>query len=204
MHISADEIKSYYTQEVSSDGITELTLEDCVKILRPLLEDKDKIDNKILTKILTAYAPVRKDLNPYVIFSDERYRRNLIHRCEVFELLVLCWKPGQISPIHNHKDSWCGIKVLEGQATEIQYTETAIGTWIPSSNTRANKGDVVCSHDTDTHAVGNFENRNLVTLHCYAPPLQNNEIVPIENSIHLQLQTVYETMPKNINMGNVV
>src|SRR4051812_37433235 len=41
-------------------------------------------------------------LAPYILFDPRRYTRNLVYRCSRFELLSLCWEPGQMSAIHNH------------------------------------------------------------------------------------------------------
>lgn len=43
-----------------------------------------------------------KSLRPFVRFADDHYTRNLIHRDSLFDIMVLCWKPGQGTPIHTH------------------------------------------------------------------------------------------------------
>ena len=39
----------------------------------------------------------------------------------------LCWRNGQRSPIHNHRGSNCGVKVLRGVATETTFARAANG-----------------------------------------------------------------------------
>ena len=46
-----------------------------------------------------------------VCFVAEGYARNLVCRTPSFELLVLCWRPGQESTIHDHADSLNAITV---------------------------------------------------------------------------------------------
>lgn len=41
----------------------------------------------------------------YCFFNEVRYARNLVERNQYFELIVICWKAGQQSPIHNHEGS---------------------------------------------------------------------------------------------------
>ncbi len=41
-------------------------------------------------------------LRPFVRFSDDHYTRNLVHRDRHFDVMVLCWTPGQGTPIHTH------------------------------------------------------------------------------------------------------
>src|SRR5437879_13472911 len=54
--------------------------------------------------------PVRVDtasLAPYLLFDPMHYTRNLVYECPRFELLALCWEPGQKSAIHNHAGQQC-------------------------------------------------------------------------------------------------
>jgi cysteine dioxygenase len=43
------------------------------------------------------------DWKEYVHFNDIKYARNLVDKTERLELILLCWKAGQVSPIHNHE-----------------------------------------------------------------------------------------------------
>ena len=40
-------------------------------------------------------------------WSDESYTRNCIVENEKFELILLCWEKGQITPIHDHGGEEC-------------------------------------------------------------------------------------------------
>jgi cysteine dioxygenase len=53
----------------------------------------------------------------------KQYTRNLV--CEVpgvFNLLVLVWTPGKRSPVHDHADAHCLMKVLQGSLQETRYS----------------------------------------------------------------------------------
>ena len=49
------------------------------------------------------------DLAPFIRFSDQSYTRNLVRAGRHYNVLVLCWKNGQRSPIHDHKGSSCAM-----------------------------------------------------------------------------------------------
>jgi len=53
-----------------------------------------------------------QDLAGYLTFNPARYVRNLVHDGPAYQALVLCWRNGQRSPIHNHRGSRCGVKIL--------------------------------------------------------------------------------------------
>ncbi|KAG2483436.1 hypothetical protein HYH03_017690 [Edaphochlamys debaryana] len=61
------------------------------------------------------------DWRRYAFFNDVHYVRNLVEGNSNFELLVLCWKYGQVSRVHNHGSGHCWLTVLEGDMREVQY-----------------------------------------------------------------------------------
>jgi cysteine dioxygenase len=54
-------------------------------------------------------------LQPYLFWSSKHYTRNLIYKNDRFELLAICWEPGQVSQIHNHADQKCWMCVPVGR-----------------------------------------------------------------------------------------
>src|SRR5262245_10777756 len=61
------------------------------------------------------------DLTGYCEFSEARYARNQILLTEHFELVVICWHPGQASSIHDHGRSNCLYVVAQGQMQEEMF-----------------------------------------------------------------------------------
>ena len=52
----------------------------------------------------------------------KRYTRTLLDRGNGhYNLMTLCWNTGQESPIHNHPDSHCFMKTLQGTVHEEVY-----------------------------------------------------------------------------------
>jgi cysteine dioxygenase len=46
-------------------------------------------------------------LEPYLFYAQSHYTRNLIYKCDLFEVMAICWEVGQLSRIHNHRDQNC-------------------------------------------------------------------------------------------------
>ena len=111
-------------------------------------------------------------LADHIRFSDERYSRNLLAYGPQFYALVLCWKPGQASPIHDHRGASCGVRVIEGVATETSFAREN-GQLVEKSETTMRAGEVCGSFDDDIHEIRNNGDGNLVTLHIYSPYLDN-------------------------------
>jgi cysteine dioxygenase len=113
-----------------------------------------------------------EDVGDVVHFDDSRYQRNLYCQGSAYQALILCWKPDQRSPIHDHRGSSCGVKVLQGVATETIFERNGRGHLKFKEVSDLVSGCVVGSQDDDIHEVANLDNENLVTLHVYSPPLK--------------------------------
>lgn len=122
---------------------------------------------------LRQLEPSYDDLIPFVRFSDRAYSRNLVCRGSWYMVLVLCWRNGQRSPIHDHVGSTCGVRVLHGTLTETLFTFTPNGLVKATGSCDYAPGSVIGSQDDDLHQVSNLQSGDddLVTLHVYSPPL---------------------------------
>ncbi|MHC4453004.1 MAG: cysteine dioxygenase, partial [Planctomycetota bacterium] len=58
------------------------------------------------------------DSEGFVQFNEARYARNVVFANEHFELVYICWRPGQASAIHDHGESWCLYLVVDGEFEE--------------------------------------------------------------------------------------
>ena len=70
-----------------------------------------------------------EELQPYIGFKDGNYWRHRICRSEFVEMLVLCWRPGHRTPIHDHNGSHGGVKVHEGRLWETIFNYDAEKGW---------------------------------------------------------------------------
>lgn len=133
----------------------------------------DPVDLDYLTSRLELLDLDPEEVNEYTCFSDDRYQRNLLHAGPNFHALILCWKNGQRSPIHDHRGSACGVRVLRGVATETIYQRDSDGRLRPGTRSELPCGGVTGSFDSDIHEVSNLQpgDADLVTLHVYSPPL---------------------------------
>ena len=123
-----------------------------------------------------------QDLSSYLIFNAARYVRNRVHDGPAYQALVLCWRNGQRSPIHNHRGSRCGVKVLRGVATETLFERAPNGLVLPVGSRDLPSGHTCASADDDVHQVSNLQagGADLVTLHIYSPPLLRMDVFSLD------------------------
>lgn len=148
------------------------------EILQGLTGLNAPLSREQVCALLQEIALYPEELTPYKRFDPHTYCRNRIFRNDFVDLLVLCWRTSQRTPIHNHAGSLCGVYVLHGRAVEINFTPSGTGLLIPSRTEELSAGDLTVSFDADAHIVANFASpaQDLVTLHCYSPPLTSMRI----------------------------
>jgi cysteine dioxygenase len=144
-------------------------------VLRRLDAFTDRIPLEGLRTALADLTVSLEDVRPFLVFGSDTYRRNLLHAGPAYQALVLCWRNGQRSPIHDHTGSSCGVRVLSGEAVETVFARTRAGMVYALRSLTHRAGDVCATQDADIHQVSNLAENggDLVTLHVYSPPLLN-------------------------------
>ena len=114
-----------------------------------------------------------EELQPYIGFKEGNYWRHRVCRNEFVEMLVLCWRPGQRTPIHDHNGSHGGVKICEGMLWETTFNYDSLKGLEYKSAREYSPGAVTGSDVPDIHQLGNpdVSEQDLVTIHVYAPPL---------------------------------
>ena len=108
-------------------------------------------------------------------FNDAHYARNKLAGSDWYDFYVMCWKPGQCSTVHDHTDSSCAFKILEGTATEIgcELTNPAKRLVRQTRISHFPTGECCVAQDNQIHQIVNASaSANLITLHIYSPPLK--------------------------------
>jgi len=114
-----------------------------------------------------------EDLRPFIGFKAGNYWRHRICRNEFVEMLVLCWRPGHRTPIHDHNGSHGAVKVYDGVLWETTFTFDSENGLSYKSGRECRRGEVTGAETPDIHQLGNpdISEQNLITIHIYAPPL---------------------------------
>lgn len=148
----------------------QLTLE---RWFRQLDRHAQRIPLAALTEGLKQLCVDFNAIERFAQFSPERYRRNLIHAGPAYHALLLCWRNGQRSPIHDHRGSACAVRVIRGEATETIFEMTEEGHVFPVRTRKLAEGYICATEDMDIHQLSNIQagNADLITLHIYSPPL---------------------------------
>lgn len=134
---------------------------------------RGRADLSVLEQLLHRLDVTIDDVRGACVFGLKGYRRNTISRTDRYELLALCWRSGDCTPIHDHRGVSCAFKVIHGTGTEIRFNVTPSGLICPASSVQMPEGYVCAAEDGDIHQVANMQpaGQDLVTLHIYSPPI---------------------------------
>ncbi|KAJ5141102.1 DNA-directed RNA polymerase III subunit RPC2 [Penicillium atrosanguineum] len=139
----------------------------------------DEVDSEYLISLLKKYT---SDPTDWISFfhndTSKNYTRNAIENINhKANILLLVWNPGKGSPIHDHADAHCIMKVLAGQLHETVYhaPENKPGETKPlavkSATTLGMNEVTYIADDIGLHRVHNPSSNQLaVSLHLYTPP----------------------------------
>jgi cysteine dioxygenase len=113
------------------------------------------------------------DLEPHLGFKEGNYWRHRVCRNEAVEMLIICWRPGQKTPIHDHNGSHGVVKVHQGLMWETMFTYDDTQGLGYKSGRECPCGEITGAAEPDIHQLGNpdVSGQDLITIHVYAPPL---------------------------------
>lgn len=152
------------------DGSSSFTFAELIETLGrqttpPALEE--------INSWLSAVEISQLDLEPYLGFKEGNYWRHRVCRNDAVEMLIICWRPGQKTPIHDHNGSHGVVRVQQGLMWETTFRFDDQEGLCYDAGRECPQGAITGADVPDIHQLGNPEvsGRDLITVHVYAPPL---------------------------------
>lgn len=103
-------------------------------------------------------------------YSTERYMRHPILLWEDWEVMLIAWSSGQVTPIHDHRGILGGMVVLSGTLAEERFNTPNDRPELYDNRARP-EGDLSDIGPTVLHRLAPTSAR-AVSLHVYRPPLR--------------------------------
>ncbi|RDA82962.1 hypothetical protein CP532_0874 [Ophiocordyceps camponoti-leonardi (nom. inval.)] len=137
----------------------------------------DDVDVGFLKRLMEEYDSGQGGWSRFAFGDSSRgYTRNLVDEGNgKSNLLVLVWSPGKGSPIHDHGNAHCLMKVLYGSLTETRYAfpDESVDEkpmTVISERTFKNNAVTYMADELGLHRVSNRGSDFAVSLHLYTPP----------------------------------
>ncbi|KAI0478112.1 RmlC-like cupin domain-containing protein [Xylaria cf. heliscus] len=138
--------------------------------------DSEDVDVEDLTHLMERYVSDPKEWAPYALSNENMpYTRNLVDEGNgKANLLVLVWTPGKGSPIHDHGNAHCVMRILHGDLTETRYDfpdgDKEKTMEIKSERVHQAGAVAYMADELGLHRVSNRGSDYAVSLHLYTPP----------------------------------
>lgn len=123
-----------------------------------------------------------RELRGYERWHEGCYTRTTLVEGDGYVVLLLCWAPGAISPVHAHSDantgvqSNCFMRILDGELVETRYPPIArlgddrVDAHLAQATALGEGGYAYINDLQGLHKVGNASSSaGAVSLHVYAP-----------------------------------
>jgi cysteine dioxygenase len=141
-------------------------------------------------------------LAPYLFYCHSHYTRNLIFKCDLFEVMAICWEVGQVSRIHNHRDQNCWMATpigrLRVQNFRVQERDAVRRTCrlVPSDmyDMDAEHPGVVQPQDPVHQVLNLLEfGQRATSIHIYSKPYDSCEIYLLEKGAYADVPLHYSS-----------
>lgn len=142
-----------------------------IQTLQQLLDILPTCSGDDYAQIATRLSIPIDDFLQYAEWSDDCYKRNCIVETEKYELLLLCWKKGQNTPIHDHGGEECWVYVVNGELQECLYKEGSAAK--PECTEQHLRLEGSISYMEDSFGYHSLEplTDTVITLHLYMNPI---------------------------------
>ena len=139
-------------------------------------------------------------LEPFLHWDPCCYTRNLIFKCELFEVIAICWQIGQLSRIHNHRGQNCWMSVpigkLKVQNFRVEVTDRAKQAchMVPTDSFVLDPLHPAAVNPVEpVHQVLNLPeyNERAVSLHIYSYPYDSCEVYSADKGTYMDVPLYY-------------
>ena len=112
----------------------------------------------------------------YAHFSNIHYTRNCIKRTDKYELILLCWEPGQSTPIHCHNGEECWVYMIQGSMQEQHFIDDNGQPILKDIHELKPLDKSFMCDDFGYHTLENNGSTRAMTLHLYIEPINECSI----------------------------
>jgi cysteine dioxygenase len=178
----------------------QLTIDDWAKHLAAIPKHDFTIPRVL--KFTQDNAIRRETLAPYLFYAKSHYTRNLIYKCELFEVLAICWDIGQVSRIHNHRDQNCWMVTPIGRLrvqnfrVENRDASHAACKLVPTDSYDMDATHpAVVAPEEPVHQVLNLPEfgERATSIHIYSYPYESCEVYSIERGAYSDVPLHYSS-----------
>lgn len=172
---------------------------ETINTINELVTSLTEGERTTFDQIIRSVRLTRNDFEDFSSWSDDSYTRNCIAETEKFEMILICWEKGQITPIHDHGGEECWVNIIDGEFEEVIYQEDESGELKTVKTGNAKTGDFTYMIDfMGFHSLQNVSNSRGMSLHIYAKPIKNCNVYDENLSSFVNRELAYDTVAEQV------
>lgn len=143
------------------------------------IETEQKLTPSLAQGLLTKIPLTADELMPWADFehpADDSYGRKLVYHGDFFEIMVMSWRDGDVSAIHDHGNTQWGAVKLFGQAEHAVFNIDEKNRLQTCNRVLCEPGTILAVNHDLIHQMGNFGKPNYLTLHLYGAYEQKGKV----------------------------
>lgn len=153
------------------------SLDELVSAVRAVVERQADWPHtaRLVARVLERCLPSPEVLTAEQRAGDPRGHRSYPLHIEpdgTFSIVGLVWRPGQVTPVHDHV-TWCVFGVIQGMEHEELFTLDDSGEFLVPAGRNTNATGAVSglAPPGDIHRVGNAGDHTAISIHVYGADL---------------------------------
>jgi uncharacterized NAD(P)/FAD-binding protein YdhS/predicted metal-dependent enzyme (double-stranded beta helix superfamily) len=182
-----------------------LTLDDLILEIKQVSNQELKLDR--LRDWMARLDLKDMAIEEHICFDTQSYQRQILYRDSSFEIVLVCWQPGQFSTIHDHNGSLNVTRVYRGILTSRTFNrnDSVTGKVFPLlwEEKYLQKDELVEVDRDRIHQLANTSEQNLVTLNLYAKPLQQMRVYHFRKGLS-ELMPIFPLQPVGIKIESKI
>lgn len=122
-------------------------------------------------------------------------KRFLVEKTTDWEIVLMVWGPGASTPIHDHNESKCWTRILEGQLIEKNINRSSLE--VTATHTLSPAKGSFIEDELGAHKLSNSQSDYAVSLHFYARPIEFCHVYDEALGIWIINKVNYDQMVNN-------
>ncbi len=140
-----------------------------------------------------------EEIERYVVWDESRYTRHLVFEDDRFQVILLGWNVGQVTPIHDHAGQCCWMRIEVGrlQMSDYNWKDGAGPPSLLNEETVGGKGkELHVDRCACVHRISNLDKfgERAVSLHVYSRPFTECGTYCLETGDKTMTELEYDTI----------
>lgn len=148
-----------------------------IETLNELIETLNESDPEDYVNLAKNMNIPKSEFKKYAYWKPGEYTRNCIERTPVYELILICWNPGDETQVHGHDEQRCWVCQIDGMTREIRYEVDSDGKLTECNRMVLTPGRLTYMEDEmGYHSLKNCTDERSMTLHLYISPIDSCKV----------------------------